>query len=116
MCAGAIVAARVARVVYGCGDPKGGGAGGVVDLLRHPALNHRVDVVSGVLADVTAAQLRAFFAERRSTRRTALPDALEKGSRPMRAISLLPRAAWWNRLRRGGRVVEGTRLESGQTC
>jgi len=66
MCAGAIVAARIQRVVFGCRDPKGGAAGSVVDLLRHPALNHRVEVTDGVLADETAAQLQAFFRARRA--------------------------------------------------
>ncbi|MBV9269528.1 MAG: tRNA adenosine(34) deaminase TadA [Candidatus Eremiobacteraeota bacterium] len=65
MCAGAIVAARVKRVVYGCPDPKGGAAGSVVDVLRHPSLNHQVEVTSGVLSDETAAQLQAFFRKRR---------------------------------------------------
>jgi tRNA(adenine34) deaminase len=65
MCAGALVAARVGRVVYGCDDPKGGAAGSVIDLLEHPALNHRISVTGGVLAAETAAQLRAFFEERR---------------------------------------------------
>src|SRR5579883_2956751 len=61
MCAGAMVAARIKRLVYGCPDPKGGAAGSVVDVVRHPALNHRIDVTAGVLADETAAQLQAFF-------------------------------------------------------
>jgi len=67
MCAGAIVAARVARVVYGCRDPKGGAAGSVIDVFASAAANHRVEVVAGVLADETAAQLRAFFALRRAS-------------------------------------------------
>jgi tRNA(adenine34) deaminase len=67
MCAGAIVAARIARVVFGCSDPKGGAAGGAIDVFGSAAVNHRVDVTAGVLADETAAQLRAFFAERRRT-------------------------------------------------
>jgi tRNA(adenine34) deaminase len=65
MCAGAIVAARVARVVYGCGDPKGGAAGGAIDVFVSGAVNHAVTITPGVLADETAAQLRAFFARRR---------------------------------------------------
>jgi tRNA(adenine34) deaminase len=67
MCAGAIAAARIERVVFGCSDPKGGAAGGVIDLFASPVLNHRVAVTSGVLAEETAAQLRAFFADRRGT-------------------------------------------------
>jgi len=65
MCSGALVAARVGRLVYGCDDPKGGGAGGVVNLVEHPGLNHRLRVTRGVLAEEAAAQLRAFFSERR---------------------------------------------------
>jgi tRNA(adenine34) deaminase len=65
MCAGAMVAARVKRVVYGCPDPKGGAAGSVLDLLQHPSLNHRVEVTGGVLEAETAEQLQAFFRKRR---------------------------------------------------
>ena len=65
MCAGAIAAARVERLVYGCRDPKGGAAGSVIDILGSAAVNHRVEVIDGVLAEETGAQLRAFFAERR---------------------------------------------------
>jgi tRNA(adenine34) deaminase len=65
MCAGALVAARIKRLVYGCPDSKGGAAGSVFDLVRHPALNHRVDVTGGVLEAETAAQLQAFFRKRR---------------------------------------------------
>ncbi|GAC1303039.1 MAG: tRNA adenosine(34) deaminase TadA [Vulcanimicrobiaceae bacterium] len=65
MCAGAIVAARIARLVYGCRDPKGGAAGSTIDVFGSAAANHRVTVEAGVLAAETAAQLRAFFASRR---------------------------------------------------
>jgi tRNA(adenine34) deaminase len=65
MCAGAIVLARVPRVVYGCTDPKAGAAGSVLDVLAEPRLNHRPEVVGGVLADRCAALLVAFFATRR---------------------------------------------------
>jgi tRNA(adenine34) deaminase len=65
MCAGAMVAARIKRLVYGCPDPKGGAAGSVLDVVRHPSLNHRMEVTAGVLADETAAQLQAFFRKRR---------------------------------------------------
>jgi tRNA(adenine34) deaminase len=65
MCAGAIVAARVRRVVYGCPDPKGGAAGSVIDVFGSEAVNHRVEVEGGVLAAQASAQLRAFFAKRR---------------------------------------------------
>ena len=65
MCAGAIVLARVARVVFGAWDEKAGMAGSVGDLLRHPRLNHRPEVVAGVLADECAAVLSGFFETRR---------------------------------------------------
>jgi tRNA(adenine34) deaminase len=65
MCAGALAAARIERLVYGCRDPKGGAAGSVIDILGSAAVNHRVEVVDGVLADETAAQLRGFFAKKR---------------------------------------------------
>ncbi len=64
-CAGAIVLAKVGRVVFGAYDPKAGMAGSVGDLLRHPSLNHRVEVLGGVLADECGELLRGFFAERR---------------------------------------------------
>lgn len=65
MCAGAIVLARVPRVVYGTRDPKAGAAGSVVDLLRHPLLNHRAEVCEGLLASECAGLLVEFFASRR---------------------------------------------------
>src|SRR4051794_17669275 len=65
MCAGAIVLARVARVVYGTPDPKAGAAGSVMDVLAEPRLNHRPAVEGGVLAAECAALLTAFFASRR---------------------------------------------------
>jgi len=65
MCAGAIVLARVPRVVYGCTDPKAGAAGSVLDVLAEPRLNHRPAVAGGLLADECAGLLRAFFASRR---------------------------------------------------
>ncbi len=68
MCAGAIVAARIERLVFGCRDPKGGAAGSVIDVFASQAVNHRVDVMAGVLEDETSEQLRAFFAERRAQR------------------------------------------------
>ncbi|MEJ7786013.1 MAG: tRNA adenosine(34) deaminase TadA [Solirubrobacteraceae bacterium] len=65
MCAGAIVLARVPRVVFGCADPKAGAAGSVLDVLAEERLNHRPEVVGGVMADECAALLRGFFAGRR---------------------------------------------------
>ncbi|HEY4279593.1 MAG TPA: tRNA adenosine(34) deaminase TadA [Conexibacter sp.] len=65
MCAGAIVLARVPRVVFGTWDPKAGAAGSVLDVLAEPRLNHRPEVAGGLLAEECAAQLRAFFVGRR---------------------------------------------------
>jgi tRNA(adenine34) deaminase len=66
MCAGAIVLARVERVVFGAWDDKAGMAGSVGDLLRHPRLNHRPEVEGGVCADACGAMLREMFAARRA--------------------------------------------------
>ena len=65
MCAGAIVLARVPRVIYGAPDPKAGAAGSVLDVLGEPRLNHRPEVAGGLLAAESAALLRDFFASRR---------------------------------------------------
>jgi tRNA(adenine34) deaminase len=65
MCAGAIVLARVARVVFGAFDPKAGAAGSVLNVLAEPRLNHRPQLTGGVLADEAAALLQEFFAGRR---------------------------------------------------
>ena len=65
MCAGMLVHARVKRVVFGAKDAKTGAAGSVMNLLQHPALNHQVDIVSGVLASTCANKLSDFFRKRR---------------------------------------------------
>ena len=65
MCAGAIVLARVSRVVFGAWDDKAGMAGSVGDLLRHSRLNHRPEVLGGVMANECGAILSTFFAQRR---------------------------------------------------
>jgi tRNA(adenine34) deaminase len=65
MCAGAIVLARVPRVVYGAADPKAGAAGSVIDVLAEPRFNHRPEVAGGLLAGESATLLRQFFASRR---------------------------------------------------
>ena len=65
MCAGAIVLSRLPRVVFGAADPKAGAAGSVLDILNVPQLNHRPQVVGGLLAEDSAYLLRAFFASRR---------------------------------------------------
>lgn len=65
MCAGAMMHARLARVVYGAADPKTGACGSVVDLFAQEKLNHHTEVVGGVQAEACSALLKQFFAERR---------------------------------------------------
>ncbi len=65
MCAGAMVHARVNRLVYGAADPKTGAAGSVLNVLQHPRLNHLVEVTGGVLENECGEKLRRFFRERR---------------------------------------------------
>ena len=65
MCAGAIVLARIPRVVFGTPDPKAGAAGSILDVLSEPAFNHRPEVTSGIRQAECAALLTEFFAERR---------------------------------------------------
>jgi tRNA(adenine34) deaminase len=67
MCAGAVVLARVPRLVLGAWDPKAGAAGSMRDVVRDSRLNHRVEVIGGVRADECATLLRTFFAEHRGT-------------------------------------------------
>lgn len=78
MCAGAIMHCRVRRVIFGCPDPKGGGAGGFWNLLQAPNLNHRCEITSGVLQDECVHVLKEFFAEAR--RRKADGIAHKKGA------------------------------------
>jgi tRNA(adenine34) deaminase len=66
MCAGAIVHARVARLVYGADDPKAGAVASVLQVVNHPKLNHQTEVVSGVLADECGGMVRQFFRKRRA--------------------------------------------------
>ncbi len=65
MCAGAMVHARVRRLVFGATDPRAGAAGTVFNIVQHPALNHRLECAGGVLADECSALLRGFFVARR---------------------------------------------------
>jgi tRNA(adenine34) deaminase len=67
MCAGAILAARLGRVVYGARDPKGGADGGAFDILQSPKTNHRISVTAGVLEEEAAAQLQRFFRQKRQS-------------------------------------------------
>jgi len=65
MCAGAMIHARLGRLVYGASDPKAGAAGSVLEVLNHPRLNHQMAVTAGVLAEDCGELLRGFFRERR---------------------------------------------------
>ena len=69
MCAGAAVHARLARVVFGAGDPKGGAAGGAMNLLQFPTLNHQCTVTAGVRLEECRTMLRTFFAEQRARKK-----------------------------------------------
>jgi tRNA(adenine34) deaminase len=68
MCAGALIAARVKRVVYGARDAKGGADGGAFDILQSWKTNHRLEVTAGVLEDEASAQLQQFFRQKRNSR------------------------------------------------
>src|SRR5256714_13377313 len=72
MCAGALVHVRMRRVIFGCADPRGGGAGGIMNLLQMPSLNHHCEITSGVLMQECAGLLQSFFQARR---RADVPDA-----------------------------------------
>ena len=67
MCAGAMVHARLARLVYAASDPRTGAAGSVMNLLSHPDLNHQVEVAGGLMADSAAEMLQEFFRVRRNS-------------------------------------------------
>lgn len=72
MCAGALVHVRMRRVIFGCRDERGGAAGGLMNLLQQPSLNHRCEITAGVLAEDCAALLQSFF---RAKRGREIPDA-----------------------------------------
>jgi tRNA(adenine34) deaminase len=69
MCAGAVVHTRLARVVFGAGDPKGGAAGGAMNLLQFPTLNHRCEITGGVRETECRALLKDFFAAQRAAKK-----------------------------------------------
>ena len=66
MCAGALLHVRIRRLVFGCADTRSGGAGGIINLLQHPALNHYCQITSGILQNECAAILQNFFREKRA--------------------------------------------------
>jgi tRNA(adenine34) deaminase len=75
MCAGAMIHARLDRLVFAAMDPKAGAAGSVLSVLNHPRLNHRMAVESGLLAELSSALLREFFAARRAQGSTGYSGA-----------------------------------------
>ncbi len=74
MCAGAMVHSRIGRLIFGARDAKTGAAGSLIDVLHHPGMNHRVEIVEGILRDDCAGMLSAFFRQRRAEKK-----ALKKG-------------------------------------
>ena len=87
MCAGAIVHVRCARVVFGAPDLKGGAAGGAMNVLQFPTLNHRAEITAGVREDECRHLLKSFFQERRlaaatGTAASDLIDATRSGEKP----------------------------------
>ena len=131
MCAGAMVQARIGRLVYAVGDPRAGAAGSVFNVVQSAVLNHQVQVTRGVLASEAQAQLAEFFAELRQRQRNQekglagssvssnqppvggrSSGTLEARRRPSARSAV--GAAYPGRARtgRGVRVVEGARLEN----
>lgn len=88
MCSGAMMHARLARVVYAATDPKTGVCGSVLDLFAREELNHHTEVVGGVLADEAGAMLKGFFAERRAARK-GLPETSSNAA-PDKVPGILP--------------------------
>jgi tRNA(adenine34) deaminase len=110
MCAGAMLHARLPRVVYGAADPKTGAAGSVLDLFAQPRLNHQTRVSGGVLADACGALISEFFQNRRHAQRAAWPlrdDALRT---PDEAFAALPDYPWTPRYVNDLPALAGLRL------
>ena len=107
MCSGAMLHARLARVVFGATDVKTGAAGSVVDLFAQPKLNHQTQVQGGILAQACAAPLREFFKERRVNRHPLREDALRT---PDAAFADLPGYPWAPRYTSDLPALSGLRL------
>jgi tRNA(adenine34) deaminase len=74
MCAGALVHVRIRRVVFGCPDPRGGAAGGLINLLQNPSFNHQAQISPGILAEECANLLQTFFRKKRSRETGPMPE------------------------------------------
>lgn len=95
MCAGAMLHARLKRVVFGAPDPKTGAAGSVLDLFANPQLNHQTEVQGGVMADACAAELQDFFRQKREAGRMSSQPVREDALRPADAqFADLPNYPW----------------------
>lgn len=75
MCAGAIVHCRIRRVIFGCGDDRGGACGGFINLLQQPTLNHHSEVTEGVMGEESKHLIQTFFAEARAKKRAAMKSS-----------------------------------------
>jgi tRNA(adenine34) deaminase len=84
MCAGAMIAARIRRLVYGARDPKGGADGGAFDVLRSSRTNHRLEVTTGVLEAESGALLQRFFRERRGVAQEGITNGSSQPTAPER--------------------------------
>jgi tRNA(adenine34) deaminase len=80
MCAGALVHARIHRIIFGCADPRAGAAGSVINLLQLPSLNHQCDITSGVLQNECSAILQDFFRKRRHQQTGTPPKSRNRKS------------------------------------
>lgn len=80
MCAGAMVHSRISRLVYGASDFKTGAAGSLIDILGHPAMNHKVEVTAGVLAETCSSRLSDFFRRRREEIKAQRAQAASDGA------------------------------------
>ena len=111
MCAGALLHARLARVVFGAADPRTGAAGSVTDLFADPRLNHHTRVEGGLLASECGAQLQRFFRARRAARSLAAEPLREDALRtPPAAFSAAGASAWEGAYRADLPALEGLRL------
>jgi len=79
MCAGAMVHSRIGRLIFGARDAKTGAAGSLIDVLHHPGMNHRVEIVEGILRDECAGMLSVFFRQRRAEKKALKKRVTDAG-------------------------------------